>query len=228
MPFDPLDLIAFGVFVLAWSTYAITMELTSFGHGALNWRMDRYREVWMGHMLGREVRIVDAQIMAALQNGTAFFASTSLIAVGAALTLLRSTDEVVSLISSLPLSLPASRGLWEAKTVGLIVIFVYAFYKFAWAYRLFNYVAIMIGATPSPAERDTPHAKAHVLRTTRLFQSAGRHFNRGQRALFFALAYLGWFVSPWLLIAATAAVVVVVWQRQFASDSLRALESEPE
>ena len=32
-------------------------------------------------------------------------------------------------------------------------------------------------------------------------KSAGRHFNRGQRAFFFALGYLGWFVSPWLLFA---------------------------
>ena len=27
-------------------------------------------------------------------------------------------------------------------------------------------------------------------------EAAGRHFNRGQRAFFFALGYLGWFVSP--------------------------------
>ena len=46
-------------------------------------------------MLGREMRMVDAQIVAALQNGTAFFASTSLIAVGGALTLLRSTPEIL-------------------------------------------------------------------------------------------------------------------------------------
>ena len=29
------------------------------------------------------------------------------------------------------------------------------------------------------------------MRTTRLFEAAGRHFNRGQRAFFFALGYLG-------------------------------------
>jgi hypothetical protein len=33
-------------------------------------------------MLDREARMVDMQIMASLQNGTAFFASTSLIAIG--------------------------------------------------------------------------------------------------------------------------------------------------
>ena len=44
--------------------------------------------------------------------------------------------------------------------------------------------------------RDTPEAEAHVIRTSRLFEAAGRHFNRGRRAFFFALGYLGWFVSP--------------------------------
>ena len=34
---------------------------------------------------------------------------------------------------------------------------------------------------------------------------AGHHFNLGQRAFFFALAYLGWFVSGYALIVSTAA-----------------------
>lgn len=53
---------------------------------------------------------------------------------------------------------------------------------------------------------------------------AGRHFNRGMYALFFALAYLGWFVSAYVLFATTAAVMYVMWQRQFASDARRALQ----
>jgi uncharacterized membrane protein len=61
------------------------------------------------------------------------------------------------------------------------------------------------------------------MRTTRLFQSAGRHFNRGQRAFLFALGYLGWFISPWVLIATTLAIVVVMWRRQFDSDAYRAM-----
>jgi uncharacterized membrane protein len=38
--------------------------------------------------------------------------------------------------------------------------------------------------------------EAHVLRTAGLFTTAGRHFNRGQRAFFFALGYLAWFAGP--------------------------------
>jgi uncharacterized membrane protein len=78
---------------------------------------------------------------------------------------------------------------------------------------------------PPAAERDTPEAEAHVIRTTRLFEAAGRHFNRGQRAFFFALGYLGWFVSPWVLLVTTAAVVIVTWRRQFASSAWRAMGS---
>ena len=52
---------------------------------------------------------------------------------------------------------------------------------------------------------------------------AGRHFNRGQRALFFAVAYLGWFVSPFVLMGTTAVTLVIMWTRQFASDARAAV-----
>ena len=84
----------------------------------------------------------------------------------------------------------------RSRRSGSTLILVYAFFKFAWSYRLFNYVAILLGATPPASEKDTPEAESHVLRTTQLFDAAGRHFNRGQRAFFFALGYLGWFVGP--------------------------------
>jgi uncharacterized membrane protein len=225
--FTPLDLIGLACFVAAWAVYAIVIELTPHGRDGLNARMDRYREVWMRRMLAREMRMVDMQIMASLQTGTAFFASTSLIAIGGALTLIRSTDEIQSVVAALPFGIQATRGLWEAKTIGLVVVFAYAFFKFAWSYRLYAYVAILLGAMPFPAEKDTPEAEAHVLRTARLFESAGRHFNRGQRAFFFALGYLGWFIGPVVLMLTTALVLVTMWRRQFTSDALGAVTIEP-
>jgi uncharacterized membrane protein len=220
---SPLDLIAFIGFIAAWAGYAWLVEWTRHGRDGLNQRMDKYREIWMRRMLAREMRMVDMQIMAALQNGTAFFATTTLFAIGGALTLLRATGEMLSIASALPFGIQMSQALWEAKAIGLTVIFVYAFFKFAWAYRVYNYVAIMLGAMPFAADKDTPEAEAHVVRTARLFASAGRHFNRGQRAFFFALGYLGWFVGPIIFMASTAAVVVVMWRRQFASDSLHSV-----
>ena len=169
--------------------------------------------------------MVDMQVMATLVSGTAFFASTSLLAVGGALTILRSPDEMLNVLATLPFGSPTSRLAWEIKAVGLAVIFVYAFFKFAWSYRLFNYVAILLGAMPFEKDKETPEAEAHVQRTARLFEAAGRHFNHGQRAIFFALGFLGWFVGPYVLMATTAAVVFVMWWRQFGSDARRAMDT---
>jgi uncharacterized membrane protein len=217
------DIFAISFFVLAWAFYAIALERTKFGQKSLNSRMSIYREVWVRRLLDREARMVDMQIMLSLQNGTAFFASTTLLAIGGGLTLLRSTEEALSVLQTLPLGIRNSPSLWELKCIGLVLIFVYAFFKFVWSYRLFNYVAIMIGAMPFANKRDTPEAQSHVMRTTRLFQAAGRHFNRGQRAFLFALGYLGWFISPWILFASTVAIVIVMWRRQFDSDAWRAM-----
>ncbi len=223
--FSAPDLAALAFFVGAWIAYAIIIEWTAHGRGGLNARMDDYRETWMRQMLARQNRIVDTHLTASLQNGTAFFASTSLIAIGGALTLLRSTDELLTVFGALPFGIKTSRAEWEAKTLGLAIIFVYAFFKFAWSYRLFNYVAILLGAAPPPEEKDTPQALMHARRTAKLSEEAGRHFNRGQRAFFLALAYLGWFVSPWVFMATTAAVLVVMWRRQLASPARRAVDA---
>ena len=225
MPLSIPDLAALAWFVIAWTAYAVLLEYIPHKRPGLNARMNGFREVWMRRMLDREMRMVDMQVMASLQNGTAFFASTSLLAIGGALTVLRSTDDALNVMAQLPLGIASTRILWEIKAIGLAVIFVYAFFKFAWSYRLYNYVAILLGAMPPPAEKDTPEAEVHVKRTTALFTAAGRHFNHGQRAFFFALGYLGWFVSHYVFMGTTAAVVLVMSWRQYGSDASRAVDA---
>jgi uncharacterized membrane protein len=225
MPLFPLpDFAALGLFIAAWAGYAVAVEWTERGKDSLNARMHRYREVWMQRALERDVRIIDTQIMSSLQNGTAFFASTTLLAIGGVLSLLRSTNETLAMVAELPFAIQVTRAQWEMKVIGLVIIFVYAFFKFAWSYRLFNYAAILLGAMPPRETLDTPEGDAHVRRTAGMIESAGRHFNRGQRAFFFALGYLGWFAGPYALMAATLATVAVMWRRQFLSQSRRTLD----
>ena len=224
--FSNLDYTALAWFVIAWAGYALVLDHTARGRTGLNILMNRYRDQWMQQMLRREMRMLDGQVSASLQNGTAFFASTSLLAVGGALTLFHSSSEVLSLVGALPFGVIPTRLQWEAKTVGLATVMVYAFFKFAWSYRLFNYVAIMLGAAPPASEKDTAEAKDFVRRAASLCDDAGRQFNRGQRAFFFALAYLGWFVGPLPFIIATAGVVIVMWRRQFGSQARRAVIGE--
>ncbi|WP_018262836.1 DUF599 domain-containing protein [Methylobacterium sp. WSM2598] len=224
--FSLLDLAAVVTFAAAWIGYGVAVERLSRGRNSLNRMMNLYRHAWTEQLELRENRVVDTTINASLQNGTAFFASTSLIALGSVLTLTRSADDVLTLFSTLPFGMQTTRTTWEIKVAGLAVIFVYAFFKFAWAYRLFNYGAILIGAVP-PRGGDPDAIRHAAKRAATMNVVAGAHFNRGQRAWFFALAYLGWFVSPYILFATTAAVVYVMWKRQFASEACRALQ-EPD
>lgn len=222
--FSGLDYGALAFFVAAWVGYHMTIEMTTAGGRSLNRLMNAHRRMWMERMLLRENRIVDTTIMASLQNGTAFFASTSLLAVGGALTLFKYTDDVLTIFAEAPFGLATTRLAWELKVTGLAVIFVYAFFKFAWSYRLFNYAAILLGAVPLIGEAGTAEAREAAHRVAAMNTVAGKHFNRGQRAFFFALAYLGWFVGSYVFIGATAAALLVMWRRQFASDAIAALQ----
>ncbi len=221
--FTTADYLALAWFALAWGGYSFLMEYTELGRDSLNRRMDRYRAEWMQHMLTRDIRIVDTQIIASLQNGTAFFASTALFAIGGALALLRSTEEVMAIFAALPFASRPTATVWEVKTLGLLVIFTYTFFKFAWSYRLFNYAAILMGATPEPATAKGKSGRVAAARVAAMTTLAGRHFNRGQRAFFLALGYLGWFINAYALAAATAVVVLVLLNRQLGTAAKEAL-----
>jgi uncharacterized membrane protein len=222
--FSYLDFAALCFFVAAWAGYGMAVQRMRGRRTSLSQIMNRQREMWARQLIHRDNRVVDTTINASLQNGTAFFASTSLIALGGVLTLSRSGDDVLTLFGALPFGAVATRTTWEIKVAGLAVVFVYAFFKFSWAYRLFNYGSILIGTVPpkgsnaSMAEMERAARRAAAMNI-----AAGSHFARGQRAFFFALAYLGWFVSPVLLFATTTAVVCVMWRRQFSSKIRAAL-----
>jgi len=224
--FSTLDVMALAFFAFAWLAYWAAVELTPAGRRGLNPLMNRYRQRWMEQMAVRENRIVDTTILASLQNGTAFFASTSLLAIGGVLALVQSTETALTLFQDLPFGLATSRTAWEVKVIGLAVIFVYAFFKFAWSYRLFNYTAILVGSVPVLTGENHREALEAARRAAAMNVVAGKHFNRGQRAFFFALAYLGWLVSAYVFMGATAAVLYVMWRRQFASDAREALLGE--
>lgn len=220
--FSIADLVAGCWFLLAWIGYGVAVEHPSLAHRSLNARMDRYRTIWMHRMLDRDLRIVDTTIMASLQNGTAFFASTSLIALGGALSFLRAPADSLQIFSALPFATHTTQTEWEVKVVGVSMIFAYAFFKFAWSYRLMNYAAILIGAAPHTGTED-PAAVAMADRAAAMNTVAGGHFNRGQRAFFFAVGYLGWFVGAAFFMMSTAAVLIVMARRQFGPNAQRAL-----
>jgi uncharacterized membrane protein len=222
-----IDLISLALFIIAWFGYSYVVDVIGKNRVTLTASLAKYRGEWMREMAGRDVRIVDTQINSSLQTATAFFASTSLFAIGGSLTLLGAADKVFAVFSDLPVTIP-TKDIFEVKVFGLVIMFVYAFFKFAWGYRLFNYCAILIGATPQLKRDEKPNDE--MLRyadiAAKLNAEAGQQYNKGQRAFFFALGYLGWFVHPYFFLFTTLCVVIVLSHRQFASKAVKILSGD--
>lgn len=215
---DPLDLVALAYFLIGWIVFAQATQGRLFSRPTLTSLMNRQRETWMRTMARRDLRMIDTGIMMGLQQGTAFFASSSLLALGGCFALLGSTDQVIAVLGDLPTNEDIARPVFEAKVFGLTGILAYAFFKFGWAYRLFNYCSILIGAVPIVKDgiEDAATERA-VMRAARMNQLGGKHFNAGLRAIFFALGYLGWFIGPWFFLATTTFTLFVLVRRQFFS-----------
>ena len=154
----------------------------------------------------------------ACSRGTAFFASTSILAIGACFALLTSTDSILEILADIGLEANTTPAEWEIKILGLALIYTYAFFKFGWAYRLFNYATILMGAMP---DGDPPPEEGRTFaeNAAGMMVLAGQHFTRGQRAFFFSMGYLGWFFGPGVLIASTLFVLAVLGRRQFFSSA---------
>jgi uncharacterized membrane protein len=219
------DVAALAWFVTVWLLQAWLTERSPWRTRTLSYAMDRQREAWIRRMAERDLRMIDTSIMAGLQNGTSFFASTSLLAIGGGFALLNASDRVAEVFADLPYVVPTTRGVYEVKVVGLNLVYAYAFFKFGWAYRLFNYASVLVGAVPLRHDHDPQAMETAVRKAAALTIIAGRHFNRGLRAFFMSIGYLGWFLGAWPLVITATLVFLVLVRRQFASDSRQALLS---
>ncbi|MCB1417734.1 MAG: DUF599 family protein [Notoacmeibacter sp.] len=223
------DFLAFGYFLAIWFAFTRLVESSLGGRVTLSAAMNRHRADWIRTMARRDLRMIDTSIIAGLQNGTAFFASSSLIALGGVFALMGSPDKVAGIVGDITPGQEADAHLVEAKLIGLVAILAYAFFKFGWAYRLFNYCSILIGAVPMRdtfATGDDPALDRHVEQAARMNVLAGKHFNAGLRGVFFSIGYLGWFASPLIFALSTTFIAAVLTRRQFFSQARRAAAGE--
>lgn len=211
------DLLAVSLFLAAWLVFEFIIDHTALRNSSLSGLMAHKRREWMLVLAERDMRMVDTQIIAGLQQGTAFFASSTILAIGGCFALLGSTDLVSGLYQDLPVDAEFSRGLFELKVLGLMMIFIYSFFKFGWAFRLFNYCSIMIGAVQQTKEANPEIRRAEALQAGEMNIIASAQFTAGLRAIFFALGYIGWFVGPYVFMATTAFIVIVLVRRQYFS-----------
>jgi uncharacterized membrane protein len=220
------DYLGIGFFILSWAIFTwISAAERRFSRVSVTRAMAIHRANWIRTSLTRDLKMIDTAIMAGLQNGTAFFGSASLIALGTSFALLGATDQAEALFRDWPMIFHGSRTAFELKVGGLSAVFAYSFFKFGWSYRLFNYCSILFGGLPMHAEaqKDMHAASLAAERVIAMNVIAAKHFNAGLRALFLSIGYLGWFVNAYVFMAMTICVLIVLIRRQFFSEAREAI-----
>ena len=209
-----LDWIAAGVIVAAWVVIGWIIEHPGMKHPSVTVLMSERRRDWMKVFVTRDPRIFDSQILGGLRQGTAFFASTCLLAIGGVLALAGNTEPLRGVAAEVTaMTVPVL--IFQLK-LGLVALFLTnAFLKFVWANRVFGYCAVMMAAVPN--DPSDPIAYPRAAQAAELNIRAAINFNRGLRAMYFALGALAWLLGPVALLIATVVVVWVVGSREFAS-----------
>lgn len=217
--FTPWDFAGVALLFVAWIGIGVLIE-TSRRRISVSNLTTEYRRAWMDQMVTRDPRIFDSQILAILRQGTAFFASTCMIAIGGMLALIGNAERLAGVAQDLTLE-TAPIFVWEFKLLLVILLVANGFLKFVWSHRLFGYCAVLMAAVPN--DPTDPAAYPRAAKAAALNVTAARGYNRGLRSIYFAMAAAAWLLGALPLIVAVLFTLAVVYRREFASQSREAL-----
>jgi uncharacterized membrane protein len=220
----PLDLAMLALLLLTWLLSGWFSEHPPGMRPSVSWLMEEYRRDWMKIFVTRQPRIFDATLIDSLRQGTAFFASACMIAIGGGVAVIGNAAAVQRLADELPIG--GTGPDVAAKMLPVILFLANALLKFIWAHRLFGYCSILMAAVPN--DPGDPLAFHRAGQAAEINITAAKSFNRGLRSIYFALAALGWLLGPWGLLAGTALATGILIRREFASHSRQViLKREP-
>lgn len=200
--------------VSAWFILGWWIEHPSAKRPSVTTLMAERNRDWMKVFVTRDPRIFDSQILANLRQGTAFFASTNVFAIGGVLALMGNTDPLSGVVEQVTAT-STPQLLWQMKLAVVGVFLTIAFLKFVWSHRVFGYCSVLMASVPN--DPNDPVAYPRARQAAELNIRAVVNFNRGLRAMYFALGALAWLLGGVALVISTALVVWIVWSREFAS-----------
>lgn len=216
-----LDLAALGLFLCAWLGYAPVVGWSSSRHQAIASVRGDHRRAWMFELLGREVKIADATIIGQIMSTASFFASTTVILIGALIGVLATIGHAPAPSAWLAIDEPSAI---EIKLALVVVVAAFAFQSFTWAIRQANFAAIAMGAAPPAEQLDEDRRRRLADHMATIVTSVGDSYDSGIRSYYFALAAVTWVVSPLLMILATVGVVALMLHRLTHSRTAVALD----
>ena len=225
LPLPWLDMLALTWFALWWLGYVWYTDYRATQQPSLRRLTEAYVRDWVARMVERDNRMLDVNVIRNLTRSSQFFASTTMLILGALVALMGYAEKARGVLAELPFAQQVSERVWELKILLLVLIFVYAFFKFSWSIRQFGLGSILVGATRRPPADPEQYA-THIDRIALIIGFANGNFNNGLRAYYFGVAALSWFLHPVLMIVVTISVVYVLHVREFRSRTLQALLGE--
>ena len=170
--------------------------------------------------------MIDGVVIQSLSTSPSFFASTTILIIGGLLAVLGG-DKANELVRDLPFAARTTALIFDMKLILLLGIFVYTFFRFTWSMRQYTFGALLVAAAPEAARflEEGLSRDAFADKAGRVVGLAAETFNDGLRGYYFAFAAIGWFLSPFVFMAASVGVVYILYQREFLSEVLDVLTS---
>ncbi|MBL6784839.1 MAG: DUF599 domain-containing protein [Rickettsiales bacterium] len=213
------DLLALFWLIILWFGYSVFADYKSNkSQNNIYQIMHQYRLQWMQDCIAREDKVVDINAIACFVRTGAFFASTSILIIAFLLPLFSLSDQAIAILENIPFAF-MSNNFWEVKTSVLLIIFIYAFFKYTWSIRQYNYALAIVLSTPL-SSKNKKSSKQYAERNAKILSNAARHFSMGIRAYYLGLVTLSWFLSPIIFMLLTSAVILIIYRREFRSRAL--------
>ena len=220
-----IDWVALLAFFGGWIAYARFASSRNVARPSLLSITNRERRRWMLQAAVRENRVLDGIVTQSLSASPQFFASTTILIIGGLLATLSASDKTPEIVAGIPFAARTSALVFDMKLVLLAAIFIYAFFRFTWSLRQYSFGVLLVASAPDHNQMagDGSAREAFADRAGRVMGLAAETFNDGLRAYYMAFAATAWFFSPWAMLAATATVLTVLYQREFGSQVLAVL-----
>jgi uncharacterized membrane protein len=225
IPYDldgPRTLALILIFVM-WMAYGPILSML--GRGTLNAQLHVVRLRWMRMLLNsrRENRVFDGILLGHISSSMSFFGSATLILLAGLVGTLASVNRVHASLSTMSFFPPVSLQLFTIYFVALTLIMAWCFFSFTYALRKLAYSLAMIGGL-NEADQRTPHCTVMIAQTAVVLTEAVKSLNNGIRGYYFAVATLFLFVGPYVAMAFTIGVSLVLYYRQGFSTEALAIE----
>jgi uncharacterized membrane protein len=149
--------------------------------------------------------ILGVQTLRNSTMGATFLASTVLLLLGGALSLVGRPDALGSLWPGIELEASRHPLVWSAKVLLLVADLFVAVFAFVMAIRLYTHLGYQVSVPP---ETDPQGASAD--RVVAMLDRAGTLFSLGLRACYLAMPAVLWLFGPLPLVLSTAVLVVVM------------------